>query len=74
MAESSVTADSDMILPYRFEPDSLWSSSEESDSDDTDSQASFTERLATLPGALARNVYLCHMLLSAFVAASYQRL
>ena len=29
---------------------------------------------ATLPGALARNVYLCHVLLSAFVAASYQRL
>ena len=45
MAESSVAADSDVILPYRFEPDSLWSSSEESDSDDTDSQASFTERL-----------------------------
>ena len=45
MAESSVAADSDVILPYRFEPDSLWSSSEESDSNDTDSQASFTERL-----------------------------
>ena len=34
-----------MILPYRFEPNSLWSSSEESDSNDTNSQASFTERL-----------------------------
>ena len=45
MAESSVAADSDVILPYRFEPDSFWSSSEESDSDDVDSQASFTERL-----------------------------
>ena len=45
MAESSVAADSDVILPYRFEPDNLWSSSEESDSDDSDSQASFTERL-----------------------------
>ena len=45
MAESSVAADSDEILPYRFEPDSLWSSSEDSDGDDTDSQASFTERL-----------------------------
>ena len=45
MAESSVAADSDVILPYRFELDSLWSSSEESDSDDTDSQATFTERL-----------------------------
>ena len=37
--------DSEVILPYRFEPDSLWSSSEESDSVDTDSQTSFTERL-----------------------------
>ena len=44
MAESSIVADSDVILPYRFEPDSLWSSSEDSDSDDTDSQASFTEK------------------------------
>ena len=48
MAESSVTGDSDVILPYRFEPDGLWSSSEESeenDSDNGESQASFTERL-----------------------------
>ena len=45
MAESSVTAGSDEILPYRFEPDGLWSSSEESDSDGSDSQLSFTERL-----------------------------
>ena len=45
MTESSVVADSDVILPYRFEPDSLWSNSEESESNDTDSQASFTERL-----------------------------
>ena len=45
MAESSVTGDSDVIAPYRFEPESLWSTSEESDSDDTNSQASFTERL-----------------------------
>ena len=45
MAESSVAADSDVLLPYRFEPDSLWSSNEDSDSDDTDSQVSFTERL-----------------------------
>ena len=45
MAESSVATDSDVVLPYRFEPDSLWSSSEDSDGDDTDSQASFTERL-----------------------------
>ena len=52
MTEISVVADSDVILPYRFEPDSLWSNSEESDSNDTDSQASFTERLATPPGAL----------------------
>ena len=46
MAEYSVEADSNVILPYRFEPYSLWSSSKESDSDDTDSQASFTERLS----------------------------
>ena len=45
MAESSVAANGNVILPYRFEPDSLWNSSEESDSDDTDSQVSFTERL-----------------------------
>ena len=45
MAESSVAADSDVLLPYRFEPDSLWSSSEDSNGDDTDSQASFIERL-----------------------------
>ena len=45
MAESSIVADSDVILPYRFEPDILWSSSEESDNDDTDRQASFIERL-----------------------------
>ena len=45
MAESSVAGDSDVILPLRFEPDSLWSGNEESDSSDTDSQASFTERL-----------------------------
>ena len=46
MAESSVTGDSDVILPYRFEPDGLWSSSEESeenDSDNGESQSSFTE-------------------------------
>ena len=48
MAESSVVADSNVILPYRFEPDSLWSSSEDSDSDDTNSQASFTERLGNI--------------------------
>ena len=45
MVESSVTGDSDVIAPYRFEPESLWSTSKESDSDDTNSQASFTERL-----------------------------
>ena len=38
-------AGSDVILSYKFEPDSLWSSSEESDSNDTNSQVSFTERL-----------------------------
>ena len=43
MAESRVVADSDVILPYRFTPDSLWCSSKESDGDDTDSQASFIE-------------------------------
>ena len=45
MAEGSVTHNGDIIVPYNFEPDGLWSSSEESDSDDNDSQASFTERL-----------------------------
>ena len=42
MAESSVTGDSDVIVPYNF---GLWSTSEDSDSEDTGSQASFTERL-----------------------------
>ena len=37
----SMTANSDVILSY----ESLWSSSEESDSDETNSQASYTERL-----------------------------
>ena len=45
MAESSVRGDSNVIVPYRFEPECLWSTREESDSDDTNSQASFTERL-----------------------------
>ena len=47
MAESSVTHDGDVIVPYNFTPDGLWSSSEESDGNinDNDSQASFTERL-----------------------------
>ena len=46
MAESNVTGDSGVIVPYNFEPDGLWSSSEESDSDDsTGSQANFTKRL-----------------------------
>ena len=45
MAEGSVTHDVDVIVAYNFEPEDLWSSSEESDSDDNDSQASFTERL-----------------------------
>ena len=40
-----MTGDSDVIVSYNFEPDGLWSSSDESDSDDTGSQASFTERL-----------------------------
>ena len=42
MAESSVTGDS---VPYNFEPDGLWSTSEDSDSEDSGSQASLTERL-----------------------------
>ena len=71
MAESRVVADSNVILPHRFEPDSLWSSSEESDSDDANSQASFMERLATFPGALVRNIYLCYVLLNAFTTVSY---
>ena len=50
-----MTVDSDVILPYRFKSESLWSTSEESDSDDTNSQVSFTERLANTYwcGALA---------------------
>ena len=32
MAESSVTGDSDVIVPYNFEPNGLWSTSEDSDS------------------------------------------
>ena len=45
MAESNMTGDSNVILPYRFEPDGLWSSSEEDDSDNSKSQSSFTEQL-----------------------------
>ena len=45
MVESSATHDGDVIVPYNFEPDGLCSSSKESESDDNDSQASFTERL-----------------------------
>ena len=47
MAESSVIGNNDVIRPYNFELDGMWSTSEESDSDvnDSDSQASFTERL-----------------------------
>ena len=40
-----MTGDSDVIVPYNFEPDGLWSTSKDSDSEDTSSQASFTERL-----------------------------
>ena len=41
-----MTGDSDVIISYSFEPDGLWSSSEESDSDDSaSSQVSFTEQL-----------------------------
>ena len=44
IAERSVTGDNDIIaVPYNFEPNGLWSSSEGSDSDDTSSKASFTE-------------------------------
>ncbi len=50
MAESNVTSDNGVIAPYNFEPDVLWSSSEESDTDDSaGSQASFTERLGNTP-------------------------
>ena len=45
MAESSVTGDSDVILPYRFELDVLWSSSAENNSDNSENQSSFTEQL-----------------------------
>ena len=45
MAESSVTGDSDVIVPYNFEPDGFWSSSSSEESDSNGSQASFTERL-----------------------------
>ena len=40
-----MTGDSDVIVPYSFKPDGLWSSSEESDIDDSaGSQVSFTAR------------------------------
>ena len=71
MAESSSAADFNMILPCRFEPDSLWRSSEESAEMIPIAKQVLLKDWATLSGALARNVYLCHMLLSAFVAASY---
>ena len=73
MAESSVTGDSDVIVPYNFEPDGLWSSSSSEESDSDGSQASFTERLGNTSGALARNVCLCRVQLSVPAAGSYQK-
>jgi len=48
MAESTVAVESNLILPYGFEPEGEWGSSEGTDKDNDgsdDSQASFTERL-----------------------------
>ena len=47
MAESSTVTNSDVVLPYRFKPNRLWSSSKKSDSNDTNSQVSFTARLGS---------------------------
>ena len=45
MADSDVTSDSDVIVPYNFEPDGLWSSSSSEESDNDGSQACFTKWL-----------------------------
>ena len=68
--QSSVAADSNVILPCRFESDSLGVAAK-SDSDDTDSQA---KDWVTLAGAFAQIICLCDVLLNAFVPTSYQRL
>ena len=74
MAESSVEAKSDVILPYRFEPDSFGVAARTVTAMILIAKQVLLKDWATLLGALARNVYLCHVLLSAFVAMSYQRL
>ena len=74
MAESSVVANSDVILSYRFEPDSFGVAARRVTAMIPIAKRVLLKDWATLPGALARNVYQCHVLLSAFVAASYQRL
>jgi len=51
MAENTAAVESKLILPYRFEPEGEWGSSEGSDDDSdhsNDSQASFTERLGNI--------------------------
>ena len=71
MAESSVAADSNMILPYRL---AFGVAARRVTAMIPIAKQALLKDWARLPGALARSLYLCHVLLSAFVAASYQRL
>ena len=71
-----MTGDSDVILPYRFEPDGLWSSSEESEENDSDNgEASpvLPNDWVTFCGDLVRTAWLCHAHLSALAARNFQK-
>ena len=74
MAESNVAADSDMVLVYRSELDSFGVAAKRVTAMIPIAKQVLLKDWKTLSGALARNIYLCHVLLSTFVAASYQRL
>ena len=74
MTESSVAANSNVILPYRFKPNSLGVAVKRVTAMIPIAKQVLLKDWATLPGVVAQNVYLCHVLLSAFVAVSYQRL
>ena len=75
MAESSATHDGNIVVPYNFEPDALWSSSEESNSDDNDShaQASFTEPLGNTSWCYCAKCVTSHAQSSVPAAMNYQR-
>jgi len=60
MAESTVAVESDLILPYRFEPEGEWGSSEGTDDDSDHSDDSQASGLATPRRAAARTALLYH--------------